>query len=308
MLRKALLATASRPALRRWLESTPAGRAVVARFVAGQDTVSVLNRAETLAGHQLRITIDHLGEYTTDPGQANATRGEYVRLLTLLASMGMAGADVSVKLSALGQTLAGGEEIAYQHAAVICQAAAVADATVTLDMEDHTTTESTLDILARLLRDHPGTGVALQASLRRTEADITRLAAQGCRIRLCKGAYAEPAAVAYQRRRDVEAAFRRCINILMSHPRCYPMIATHHPALISYAQAAAVRYGRASGDHEYQMLYGVRPKEQLRLASAGHPVRVYLPYGTDSTAYFLRRLAERPANITFFLRALASSS
>ncbi|WP_020523756.1 proline dehydrogenase family protein [Catelliglobosispora koreensis] len=309
MLRKALLATADRPRLSGWLQSTPAGRAVVARFVAGHDTLSVLNSAETLAAQELRVTIDHLGEYTTEVSQAMAIRDEYLRLLDLLATTRLTAADVSLKLSALGQTLANGDELAFANAYAICEAAAAAGATVTLDMEDHTTTDSTLDILGRLrFSGHRSVGVALQAGLRRTATDVLHLAKDGCRIRLCKGAYAEPAEVAYQRRRDVEQAFRHGIDILMSQPSCYPMIATHNPALISYAQASARQHHRGAGDHEYQMLYGVRPHEQRRLVHAGHPVRVYLPYGTDSTAYFLRRLAERPANLAFFLRALTAKS
>jgi proline dehydrogenase len=307
VLRKTLLAIASRPRLRGWLQSTPAGRAVVARFVADHDTLSVLHTAETLTGQRLRVTIDHLGEYTTDPRQALATRDEYIRLICLLAATKIPEADLSVKLSALGQTLPGGDDIAHQHAADICYAAGGSDFTITLDMEDHTTTDSTLAILDRLRRNYPDTGVALQARLRRTEVDCARLAAGDCRIRLCKGAYGEPGAVAYQRRTDVEQAFRRCVDILMSHPHCYPMIATHNPGLISYTQAAARRHNRAGGDHEYQMLYGVRPAEHRRLADSGQRVRIYLPYGTDSIAYFLRRLAERPANVAFFLRALSTS-
>jgi proline dehydrogenase len=308
MLRKALLATASRPRLHSWLQSHPAGRAVVARFVAGQDIPSVLATAETLRAQHLHVTIDHLGEHTTDPVQAETVRVEYVRLLTLLCAVGIQATDVSIKLSALGQTLPDGEDLAYRHAAAICDAATTAGATVTLDMEDHTATDSTLTILNRLRRDHPLVGVALQAALRRTETDVTRLAAAGCRIRLCKGAYAEPAAIAHQRRHSVEDAFRRCVDIMMSHPHCYPMIATHNPALISHAQTSARHHRRTDVDHEYQMLYGVRPQEQRRLAAAGHLTRIYLPYGTDATAYFMRRLAERPANVAFFLRALATSS
>jgi proline dehydrogenase len=308
MLRGALLAAAGRPRLRGWLESTPAGRAVVTRFVAGSDTVSVLRTAEQLARHDLRITIDHLGEHTTNPAAATATCQEYLALLDLLAHAMTAGrADVSVKLSALGQLLPGdGAERAYRHAARICAAARQVGATVTLDMEDHTTTDSTLAILDRLRQDHPETGVAVQARLRRTEADCGRLAASGTRVRLCKGAYTAPAALAHTRRGEVDRAFQRCLEILLGEPDCYPMIATHNPRLIRHAHDAARRYGRAASDHEYQMLYGVRPDEQRRLAATGHAVRVYLPYGLESTAYFLRRLAERPANVAFFLRALTT--
>ncbi|MFD1320149.1 proline dehydrogenase family protein [Micromonospora sonneratiae] len=305
MLRSTLLAAASRPRLRRWLEAAPGGRAVVARFVAGHDAAAVVRVAEELAADRLRVTIDHLGEDITDPSHAARTVEEYVKLIDSFREASVAGRpDVSIKLSALGQALpADGDAVAYGNAVQVCTAAERAGATVTLDMEDHTTTDSTLAILGRLRVDFPSVGVAVQARLRRTEEDCVRLAETGSRVRLCKGAYAEPPEVAFQQRTEVDQSFRRCMEILFGGPG-YPMIASHDPAMIGYAQALAERHGRAAGDHEFQMLYGVRPAEQRRLAAGGHTVRVYLPYGVDSTAYFLRRLAERPANVVFFLRSL----
>src|SRR5205807_1058493 len=189
-------------------------------------------------------------------------------------------AEVSVKLSAIGQALPGdGEKIALDQARLICAEAKRVGATVTLDMEDHTTTDSTLGILRELRVDFPATAAVLQAYLRRTEGDCRDLATAGSRVRLCKGAYNEPAGVAYQKREEVDLSYVRCINVLMSGAG-YPMLATHDPRLVEIGIERALFHGKVAGsDFELQMLYGIRPNEQLRLARAGHTVRVYLPYG-----------------------------
>jgi proline dehydrogenase len=193
--------------------------------------------------------------------------------------------------------------MALEHAREICAAAAVNGSTVTLDMEDHTTVDSTLAILRKLREDHPATGVAIQAYLFRSEEDCRDLSAEGSRVRLVKGAYREPAAVAHQGRTAVDKAYVRCLRILMEG-KGYPMVATHDDRMISITELLADRFGRRIGDHEFQMLYGIRTDRQEALAGAGHTVRVYVPYGDDWYGYFMRRLAERPANVAFFLRAL----
>ena len=172
-------------------------------------------------------------------------------------------------------------------------------------MEDHTTVDSTLEILATLRREHPWVGAVLQSGLRRTEGDAADLAREGSRVRLVKGAYAEPAAVAYTAKAEVDEAYLRCLKILMAGPG-YPMVGTHDPRMIEAAGALAVEHGRKADDHEYQMLYGIRTGEQDRIAASGDRMRVYLPYGADWYGYFTRRLAERPANLAFFLRSLIS--
>jgi proline dehydrogenase len=187
----------------------------------------------------------------------------------------------------------------------VCAAAAATGTTVTLDMEDHETTDQTLDMLARLRADFPATGAVLQAYLRRTEGDCRELATAGSRVRLCKGAYAEPESVAFQSALEVDRSYVRCLNILMAGAG-YPMVATHDPRLVAIAEDRASWYDRAPEDFEFQMLYGVRPDEQLRLAGLGYRVRVYVPYGTQWYPYLMRRLAERPANVAFFVRALTS--
>jgi proline dehydrogenase len=170
-------------------------------------------------------------------------------------------------------------------------------------MEDHTTTDSTLEILRQLRVDFPETGGVLQAYLRRTESDCHDLAYAGSRIRLCKGAYREPASVAYQKKQDVDRSYIRCMKVLLAGDG-YPMFATHDPTLVAIAADRAKATGKRA--FEFQMLYGIRPDEQRRLVGAGHTVRVYVPYGAEWYGYLMRRLAERPANLAFFGRALFS--
>jgi proline dehydrogenase len=208
---------------------------------------------------------------------------------------------VSVKLSAIGQKV--DERTAYEYARSICAAAAEAGTTVTLDAEDHTTTDSTLEILAELRKDYPTTGAVLQAYLRRTEGDCRELATAGSRVRLCKGAYAEPESVAYQSALDVDKSYVRCLNVLMSGEG-YPMVASHDPRLIAIAEDRARWFDRAADEYEFQFLHGVRPEEQARLAAGGNVVRVYLPYGRQWYGYLMRRFAERPANVTLLVRSL----
>jgi proline dehydrogenase len=189
----------------------------------------------------------------------------------------------------------------------VVEAATAMGTTVTLDMEDSRTVDSTLAVLADLRRDHPGTGAVLQSMLHRTEDDARALAVAGSRVRLVKGAYHEPASVAFQGKADVDAAYARCLGILMRGDG-YPMVGSHDPAMIALAQRLAAEYGRAADSWEVQMLYGIRTHEQQRLAGEGVRVRAYVPYGVDWYGYFMRRLAERPANLRFFLRSLATKS
>jgi proline dehydrogenase len=306
MFRSVILAAAGSSQVERLIESVPLTRNVVDRFVAGAGTADALRVTESLAGQGLAVTLDYLGEDTTTPAQAEATRDEYLGLLDGLANAELTpAAEVSVKLSALGQVF--DEKLAEEYARAICAKASEAGTTVTLDMEDHTTTDSTLEILSRLRTEFPTVGVALQAYLRRTEADCRELAVRGSRIRLCKGAYNEPESVAYQSRLEVDKSYVRCLNILMSGVG-YPMVASHDPRLVAIAEDRAKWFDHSADEFEFQMLYGVRPDEQLRLAEAGYTVRVYVPYGTEWYGYLMRRLAERPANVAFFVRALRSRS
>src|SRR5207237_5363438 len=304
MLRSVILAAAGSSRVERIVQHAPISRDVVRRFVPGTGTDDALRATRELVDQGLAVSLDHLGEDTLTAEQAAATKDEYLHLLKALADAGLTpAAEVSVKLSALGTVC--DESLAYEHAHDICAAAAAAGTTVTLDMEDHETTDATLDVLSRLRADFPGTGAVLQAYLRRTEGDCRELATPGSRVRLCKGAYAEPESVAFQSALEVDRSYVRCLSILFSGPG-YPMVATHDPRLIAIAEDRARWFDRVPGDFEFQLLYGVRPEEQLRLAAAGYTVRVYVPYGTQWYAYLMRRLAERPANLSFFLRALVS--
>jgi proline dehydrogenase len=299
-----LLSASGSERARRLLTAAPAGRAAVARFVAGETPEEAVRAARALLTDGLLVTVDHVGEDTRDEVRAARNRDAYLALLKLLSQAGLsAGADVSVKLSAMGQALARGENLVYDCSASICEAARDVGATVTLDMEDHTTTDATLATLRRLRADFPSVGVALQAYLRRTESDCRDLAHPGSRVRLCKGAYTEPGSVAYRRREEIAAAYLRSLEVLMAGEG-HPMVATHHPRLVEAAVDLARRHHRAPGTYEFQMLYGVREAEQRRLRADNHPVRVYLPYGADWYGYFMRRLAERPANARLLLHAL----
>jgi proline dehydrogenase len=282
-------------------------RTVVRRFVAGNAIEDAVLVTAELVDAGLAVSLDHLGEDTLDLHQATDTRDAYLKMLELLAAEGLtSGAEVSVKLSAVGQALPGdGEKVALENARAICAAAHAAGTTVTLDMEDHTTTDSTLGILRDLRADFPETGAVLQAYLQRTEADCRDLAYAGSRVRLCKGAYKEPESVAFQGKPDVDKAYVRALKVLMAGDG-YPMVATHDPRLVAITEDLARRLGRAKDSFEFQMLYGIRPHEQERLAAQGQKMRVYVPYGDEWYGYLVRRMAERPANLAFFLRSVAT--
>jgi proline dehydrogenase len=304
MLRSVILAAARSPRVERLVATAPLTRDVVRRFVAGTEGADALRVTRELTSHGAAVSLDHLGEDTVTPDQAAATKDEYLRLLADLAAAELTpAAEISVKLSALGQRF--DEKLAYDHAHAICAAASEAGTTVTIDMEDHTTTDATLDALSRLRVDFPTTGAVVQAYLRRTEGDCRELVSLGSRVRLCKGAYAEPESVAYRSKLEVDKSYARCMSILMSG-QGYPMLATHDPRLIAIAENRAKWFDRSLDTFEFQLLYGIRPEEQRRLIAAGYTVRVYVPYGAQWYGYLMRRLAERPANVAFFARALAS--
>jgi proline dehydrogenase len=303
----ALLDRASRsPRSRHLVETLPVTRRVVDRFVAGESGPDVVETAAALASRGMSVTVDVLGEDVVDREGARRISDAYTDLLTLLHERGLAGgADVSVKLSALGQALpGGGEAMAAEYARRICESAAAVGCTVTLDMEDHTTVDSTLRIGEELRATFPWVGNVLQSNLRRTDGDIAALAGTPTRVRIVKGAYREPESVAHKRKGDVDLAYARHIDALMASS-CYPMVGTHDPSMLDHARAGAARHDRAPGQWECQMLFGVRTDLQEQIRDHGGTMRVYVPFGTDWYGYFMRRLAERPANIAFFLRALA---
>ncbi len=313
LLRKPILALSASTGVRDLLTRVPVTRSVVNRFVAGASIADAVGAVTRLQGAGLQVTMDHLGEDCTDRAQADATVTAYCDLIAALDAAGLAeGAEASIKLSAVGAALpasadlpGGAEAYALAGARSIVQAAYRVGARVTLDMEDHTTVDATLRTLAALRAEQPDVGVAIQAMLRRTGSDLKTLVGNGSRVRLVKGAYNEPAAVAHTDPAEVDLAYVRGLKTLMAGDG-YPMVGSHDPRLISIAQELAAAAGRGPSDYEHQMLYGIRPDEQRRLVAAGRTVRIYVPYGSDWYGYFTRRLAERPANLLFFLRSMAS--
>lgn len=305
MLRRSLLRLANDPRVRSRVEATPGTDELVSRFVAGETAADAMDVADDLIGKGLQVTFDHLGENATSDEAARACSDGYLQMLALVADRPWASSvDVSVKLSAMGLHLGrAGENLAHDFTRRICEAAAAIGATVTVDMEDHTTTDATLAVVERLRAEFPTTGAVLQAYLRRTESDAHALAAEGSRVRLCKGAYSEPAGVAWQTRHEIDRAYVRSLRVLMEG-KGHPMVATHDPRLIEIAGALAKKLGRAPESFEFQMLHGVRPLEQRRLVDIGNQCRVYLPYGTDWYGYFTRRVAEKPSTAGLFARTL----
>jgi proline dehydrogenase len=310
VVRPVILSAARSSRMRRAAERLPVTRKVVDRFVAGVTVPEAVDSVAQLRDSGRTVTIDYLGEDTTKIEDAEATVGAYLELLDALSKRSESAdtkvrpLEVSLKLSALGQALPrDGEKIALENAHTICERAKGIGAWVTLDAEDHTTTDSTLSIVRELRTEFDWLGTVLQAYLKRTQADCEEFAASGARIRLCKGAYDEPASVAYRKMDDVTDSFLRCLRVLMAGSG-YPMVASHDPLIIDAVPALARETGRGVDDFEYQMLYGIRDAEQRRLVGAGNQMRVYVPFGNEWYGYFVRRLAERPANLTFFLRAL----
>ncbi|WP_026414191.1 proline dehydrogenase family protein [Actinomadura oligospora] len=306
MLRQALLAASRSRAARKLMETAPGSRRVVRRFVAGETTDDALRVTAELAEEGLLVSLDALGEDTLDTDRADANVDDYAELLVRIGQEGLAdSAEVSLKLSAVGLAL--DESLALANARRVCAAASDAGTTVTLDMEEYETVDVTLRILAELRREYPETGVAIQSYLRRAEEHCAELAHEGSRVRLCKGAYSAPESVAFTDTVEIDKSFVRCMRVLMAG-QGYPMLATHDPRLIEIAGALAALHDRDESGFEYQMLYGIRPQEQRRLADEGARVRVYTAFGREWYAYFMRRLAEKPANLGFLFRSMAGRS
>ena len=314
LLRQPLLLLARSDSARKLTETLPPTQALVDRFVGGESVADAVATARELSEAGLLVTIDYLGEDVEDLATAEHNVGVYEDLLAALSDAGLAETcEVSLKLSAIGQFLSeggpdaqDGDQLALENARRVCRAARNAGTTVTIDMEDHTTTDRTLKTVRDLREDFPETGAVVQSQLKRTEKDLRRLVSSTSRVRLCKGAYAEPeGGIGHATGIDNDKAYVRCLKTLMKGDG-HPMIATHDPRLISIAQRLAQREGRSRDSYEIQMLLGVRPDEQKRLAAEGQRVRVYVPFGEAWYGYLVRRLAERPANLALFLRALVS--
>ncbi len=264
--RQPLLVLSRSDAVKGMVTRLPFAGDIVARFVPGETREDVVRAVSRLAEDGLYATVDHLGEDTTDPEQADLAVDEYAALLEAFAARGLSDrVEVSIKLTAIGLDLPGGRRLALDNARRICRAARNAGTTVTLDMEDHTVTDVTLEVLRELRQDFPETGVAVQAYLYRTEVDARALARSETRVRLCKGAYDEPEEVAHTARGDVDRAYVRCLKTLLAG-KGYPMIATHDPRLIEIASALVSRYGRAPGTYADALRLPPRGAEAARCA------------------------------------------
>ncbi len=285
----------------RWLGTrTRLGRAVASRFVAGEHLDDAVVAARAVAEAGMGAILDHLGENVAVPEQAAAAVNAYVRALERIRDEGDLDCMVSVKLSQLGLDFS--SELCLSHLERVLAAAAPAATVVMIDMESTAYVDRTLAIFRELRERHDRIGVCLQSYLRRTPNDVESLPG-GSIVRLVKGAYLEPPEVALPGRRDVDAAFARCFVRLVSLGHTVH-VATHDPRLIDGARRHVGRTGLPWSRVEFQMLYGVRRDLQARLARGGYPVRVYIPYGTEWYPYLTRRLAERPANMWFFLSNL----
>lgn len=304
MLRDALLRLSTKPSIGRGLERLPLTRRVVRRFVAGEtpaDALAVLERLE-VAGLQTAVT--YLGENVATPRAAAAAADVYVHLLEEARRRGLR-ATPSLKLTHLGLDL--GEEVAIANVERVLEQAG--ETWVWLDMEGTAYTERTLAVYRRLRRRWPNVACVLQAYLHRTEADLRGLVAGGLRMRLCKGAYREPPALAFPRKADVDRNYARLAGMLFSKEAqatgAYAGFATHDERLIRVIADRAREFGLVPDRYEFQMLHGIRPDLHRPLLDVGVRVRVLVPFGEDWYGYFVRRLAERPANLRFFLTSLS---
>jgi proline dehydrogenase len=303
MLRNGILATADRHEVERFVRTSRWSRALVARFVAGDRLEDALLVASRLAAQGLTTTLDRLGENVVTPGEARHAVESDAETLRQMAASNL-NPNISVKLTMLGLDI--GDEIAYDNMLVLLETARSVDGFVRIDMEGSAYTERTLAIAEALHERFEGrVGTVIQAYLHRSDRDVDRLIGLKMRVRLVKGAYAEPASLALQRPREIDEAFVRLMERLLEAGR-YPAIATHDPALVRATQGFALRMGIDPARWEFQMLYGVRREAQVALASAGYGMRIYVPFGADWYPYFARRIAERPANMLFVLRQLVA--
>jgi proline dehydrogenase len=299
MVRAGLLWLSERPRILQFLRRNGLARRFAARFVAGETIDSGVAAARELNAAGITASLDLLGEAVRSAGEARAARDGYVETLDRIQAVGTA-AHVSVKLTQLGLDL--DEALCVANMRAIIARAQQSGSFVRIDMEQSAYTERTLQLFKRTFHPEFGNavGVVLQSYLRRTEEDVEQMIALGARVRLCKGAYKEPASVAFPDKRDVDATYVRCLERLLLRG-AYPAVATHDVGILERAKRFARDKGVVPARFEFQMLYGVRRDLQLALRRQGYNVRVYVPFGTQWYPYLMRRLAERPANVAFLL-------
>jgi len=301
LLRSAFIALSRNRFLRRFSEHSSIGVRLSSRFVAGMEIGDALRVAEAVNKQGMAVTLDSLGESVTQEHEAHRAAEVYHQLLDSISERKL-NANISVKLTQMGLELS--PALAEQIAESLARHAAATKNFVRIDMEDSSLTQVTLDIVRRLharpeLRG--AIGIVIQSYLYRSQADIEQLMADGIRVRLCKGAYKEPAEVAYPRKADVDSNFIR-LSCMLLESGFYHGLATHDETMINAATSSASQHGIDRGRFEFQMLYGVRRDLQRRLVREGYKVRVYIPFGHEWYPYFMRRLAERPANVLFLAK------
>jgi proline dehydrogenase len=301
VLRSAFIALSHNRTLRRFLEQSSIGFKLSSRFVAGMTLDDAMRAADAVNRQGMAVTLDSLGESVTSETEAHRAAEVYHRLLDVIAARKL-NANISVKLTQMGLELS--PQLAETIAAGLAQHARSTGSFVRIDMEDSRLTQVTLDIVRRLhaRADLRGSvGIVIQAYLYRSQADIEQLLADGIRVRLCKGAYKEPPNIAFPHKADVDKNFVHLSEMLLESP-VYHAIASHDENMIAAAKVFTAQHGIEPGRFEFQMLYGVRRDLQRRLVQEGYNVRVYVPFGTEWYPYFMRRLAERPANVIFLAR------
>jgi len=303
VLRSAFIALSHNRSLRSFCENSSLGNKLSCRFVAGLEIEDALRVTESVNKQGMFVTLDSLGESVDTEAAAHAAAEVYHRLLDAIAQRKL-NSNISVKLTQMGLSL--DPQLAESIAKDLAEHAHATGNFVRIDMEDSALTQVTLDIVRRLhacpdLSD--AIGIVIQAYLFRSQADVAQLIADGIRVRLCKGAYKEPASVAFPRKADVDANYVRLSGMLLES-RTYHGLATHDERMIAAATAFAKERGIAPSRFEFQMLYGVRRDLQRKLIAEGYNVRVYVPFGREWYPYFMRRLAERPANVFFIAKNL----
>lgn len=306
MLRAGLLWLSEQPRVFRFIRGNGLARGLASRFVAGETVDSGVAALKDLNAAGIAASLDVLGESVHNADEAHAARDTYLETLDRIRSA-HADANVSVKLTQMGLDI--DEPLCVENMRAIVGRAQAHGSFVRIDMEQSAYTERTLHLFKRSLFPEFGqaVGVVLQSYLRRTDQDVDQMIALGARVRLCKGAYQEPATVAFPNKRDVDVAYVRCMERLMLGGH-YPAVATHDARIIEHAKAFARDKGIRPERFEFQMLYGVRRDLQLKLRRDGYNVRVYVPFGTQWYPYLMRRLAERPANVAFLLSNLVRES
>jgi proline dehydrogenase len=279
----------------------PISQPLVDRFVAGEDLDDALTTATTVHERGLHYTLDLLGENAADADRAIEAGHTYLALLDRIQAADLPG-NISIKLTMLGLDIS--DDLAWENLVAIVHRASELDMFVRVGMEGSPYTERTLALFRKAHDLYPDSvGIVLQSYLYRTDSDLEEMIARRARVRIVKGAYKEPETVAYPHKSDVDAAFRRHIERLLDAGN-YPAIATHDEAIIGMTKGYALRMGIDRSRFEFQMLYGIRRERQAELATEGYNMRVYIPYGTSWYPYFMRRLAERPANVLFVVRQL----